>query len=420
MKKLDQSDRQRRMGQRQRIRRRRRQTTNREKRRKGGRRGGIRHTEPIFKQGVKRLVRAAYEKCLHAKQHLSIFMICVGVLWSDRLGVAAVGRGMASAYGLNRKHAIKQVDRHLSNAKLPLQKLFPGYIKMAVGSRVDLYVTLDWTEFDRDDHSTLSLGLLTRCRRATPLLWKTVKKSKLKGNQRRHERELLAQLRQYLPAHVKRVVIVADRGFGDVALYAHIEKLGFDFVIRFRENIYTRLDEWLWPTSQLVYRNGRIRVIRDTSLTCKEVGPYTVVLVKRAGMKDPWCLATNLREAEGTAIVKLYSRRFTCEESFRDLKDRRYGYGLRSTRIRNPLRRDRFLMLFAFVYLVLTLVGQCSERLGLDRTLRANTAETRTHSLFNQARALLGNIAAGIYEELAAQFRELLKQLLREGVPAVL
>jgi len=370
---------------------------------------------------MKRLIDAAYKKYLHAKQHLSISMICIGILWSDRLGIAAVGRGMAAAFGLNRKHAIKQVDRCLSNAKLPMSKLFPDYIRIALGLRTTINVTLDWTEFDHDDHSTLSIGLLTRCKRATPLVWRTVKKSTLRGNQRRYERELLEEFKSFLPANVKQVVIIADRGFGDVALYNYIEKkLGFDFVIRFRENIYTEFDGWLWLASALLYHNGRIRVIRDTSLTCKEVGPYTVVLVKRAGMKDPWCLATNLRSLEGTEIVRLYSRRFSCEESFRDLKDRRYGYGLRSTHIRNPLRRDRFLLLFAFAYLVLTLIGESSERLCLDRTLRANTVRERTHSLFNQARALFGNIAKDVHNELSGLFRILMRQLIQEGINAVL
>ena len=36
--------------------------------------------------------------------------------------------------------------------------------------------------------------------RATPLLWKTVASSTLKGNQRRYEYEVLYRLREVLPA----------------------------------------------------------------------------------------------------------------------------------------------------------------------------------------------------------------------------
>ena len=49
---------------------------------------------------------------------------------------------------------------------------------------------------------------------------------------------LLRVLQALLPAAVKQVTILADRGFGDVDLYDHIRELGFDFVIRFRGGIF--------------------------------------------------------------------------------------------------------------------------------------------------------------------------------------
>ena len=48
-------------------------------------------------------------------------------------------------------------------------------------------MALDWTEFDRDDHSTIALNMITRYGRATPLVWKSVKKSRLKGQRKRYE-----------------------------------------------------------------------------------------------------------------------------------------------------------------------------------------------------------------------------------------
>ena len=55
---------------------------------------------------------------------------------------------------------------------------------------------------------------LTGHGRATPLLWKTVRSSTLKGNQKRYEEELLYVLRAAVPEGVK-VTVVADRGFAD-------------------------------------------------------------------------------------------------------------------------------------------------------------------------------------------------------------
>lgn len=348
-------------------------------------------------------------------------MIGVAVLWSDRLGIAATGRAMARAFGTSPKHSIKQVDRCLSNEKITPRRFFPAYVEAVLGDRTAVEVSLDWTEFDHDDHSTLSIGLVTRCKRATPLVWKTVKKSKLKGRQRKYERDLLREFNMYVPDHVIDVVVIADRGFGDVALYRYIhDELGFHYIIRFRENVYIQSGDWLHPAGHLVPRNGRARILHRTTVTCRQIGPFTVVLCKKAGMKNAWCLATSLDAADGERVVALYGRRFGCEESFRDIKDRRYGYGLRSTQIQNEQRRDRFLMLFALAYLIYTVLGACSEELGFDRNLRANTVGTRTHSLFNQGRALLGLLPADKHARLKTTFQQNLRAILREGLHVAL
>jgi hypothetical protein len=105
-----------------------------------------------------------------------------------------------------------------------------------------------------------------------------------------------------------------------------------------------------------------------------------VVVVHAKQMKEPWCLATNLGTPHASAIVKLYGRRFTIEETFRDQKDLRFGMGLRQTRIRKEARRDRLLILLALAQALLTLLGAASERFGLDAYLKVNTVKRRTHS----------------------------------------
>ena len=377
-----------------------------------------RRSAPLYRRSLRCLVERTYEHLLHAKQVVSLFMIAYGIVHSDRLGVAAVGTAMARAFGKKPKHGIKQVDRCLSNEKLDMQTLFDGFVPIVVGQRGWILVTLDWTEFDKDDQTTVSINLTSK-NRAVPLVWLSVYKSELKGRQRRYERTVLRMLADALPPNID-VVVLADRGFGDVKLYNYIRKtLGFDFVIRYRASIYVSYDEWLHPSSELVPRNGRIRVLRDTEVTAQEAGPFTVVLYKAMGMKDAWCLATSLNEATGREIVDLYSCRFQCEEAFRDLKDRRYGYGLRFTRIRDCKRRDRFLLLFALAYLIQTLMGHASESLGLDKELRANTATERTHSLFRQGRALLGELAGETYAAIAQQFRVIQNALYSNGLPGV-
>lgn len=58
--------------------------------------------------------------------------------------------------------------------------------------------------------------------------------------------------------------------------------------------------------------------------------------------------------------------------------------GLSATRISEPTRRDRLLLVSAFATALLTLLGAVGESLGMDRLLKSNTSTKRTHSLFRQ------------------------------------
>lgn len=83
-----------------------------------------------------------------------------------------------------------------------------------VGAREEIIVALDWTEYDRDRHAALALHTVTSHGRATPLTWRTVSKSRLRGRRNAHEDRLIERLRAVVPANVN---VLADRGFGDAA-----------------------------------------------------------------------------------------------------------------------------------------------------------------------------------------------------------
>jgi hypothetical protein len=107
-------------------------------------------------------------------------------------------------------------------------------VPFVIGSRPEVVVALDWTDFDRDDQSTIALYLITKHGCATPLLWKSVVKSEMEGWRNEHEDVLLERFAEVVPPG-RKVTVLADRGFGDQALYELLkDQLHFDFVVRFR------------------------------------------------------------------------------------------------------------------------------------------------------------------------------------------
>jgi hypothetical protein len=329
-------------------------------------------------------IEGLFENDLHAKRVESIANGVVGVLHAAVLSIHAIGRAYAHAVGRNKKHGVKQIDRLLSNSGVDIWQLFPKWVRFVVGPREELVIALDWTDFDDDDHTTLAAHLITTHGRATPLIWMTVPKSTLEGQRNAHEHKLLEKLHECIAENV-RITVLADRGFGDHKLYRMLQTLGWDFVIRFKGNIQVENADGVTLTAAAwVPSSGRATMLRGVRVTRRREKVPAVVVVHAKSMKEAWCLATTLSERKASDVVKLYGRRFTIEETFRDQKDLRFGLGLSSTHIADTARRDRLLLLAAIAHALLTLLGAAGEECGMDRMLKVNTVKRRTLSLFRQ------------------------------------
>ena len=87
---------------------------------------------------------------MHAKRVLSLANATLGVVRTASLAVHIIGQGLALARGLVTKHAVKQVDRLLSNDGIDIDAILPHWVHHVAGSRIDIKVAMDWTDFDAD------------------------------------------------------------------------------------------------------------------------------------------------------------------------------------------------------------------------------------------------------------------------------
>jgi hypothetical protein len=261
---------------------------------------------------VRSFVGEVYGADLHVKRVDSLAGATLGVMQSASLAVGMIGQALAQARGLVTKHAIKQVDRMLSNNGIDPWDSFARWVPHQIGERRDILVAMDWTDFDHDDQATLALHLVTGHGRAAPLLWLSVWKDELKDHRNDFEDACLRRLAELVPSGC-RVTILADRGFGDQKLFAFLADFGFGYVIRFRGNIHvTDADGITKPAAEWVGKGGRARKLTDARVTAKGQQVGAVVCVHARDMKEPWCLATSEREA-AAVLINHYAKRWTID-----------------------------------------------------------------------------------------------------------
>ena len=358
---------------------------------------------------VRSFLNSVLDEDIHTKRVASLANATLGVMTGASLGVAVIGKSLAQARGLLPKHAVKQVDRLLSNPRIEAWDVFASWVPEMVGARLDVVVAMDWTDYDADGQATLALKLVTRHGRATPLVWLSVHKDDLKDARNDYEDASLRRLAEVLPAGVTATILA---GFADTKLFEFLTELGFGYVIRLKGNTkVSAADGTTHPAAGWIGQGGRARKLRDATVTEAHCPVGAAVCVHAKRMKEPWCLVTGNRAAP--QIIRLYSKRWGVEPSFRDTKDLRFGLGLCAVRIADPQRRDRLLLLNAVAVVLLTLLGAAGESLGMDRHLKSNTVKTRSHSLFRQGSTLydlIPNMPEHRLRPLIDRFAELLQQ----------
>src|SRR3954469_598605 len=264
---------------------------------------------------VRSFLNSVLDEDIHTKRVASLANATLGVMTGASLAVAVIGKSLAQARGLLPKHAVKQVDRLLSNPRIEAWDVFANWVPEMVGPRQEIVVAMDWTDFDADGQATLALKLVTRHGRATPLIRLSVLKDELSHARNDYEDVCLRRLAEVLPDDVK-VTILADRGFADTRLFGFLEELGFDYVIRLKGNTQVRAaDGTTRPAAGWVGQGGRARKLRDATVTEAQCPVGAVVCVHAKDMQEPWCLASGNRDATAPQVVKLYGKRWEWRSS---------------------------------------------------------------------------------------------------------
>ena len=295
---------------------------------------------------------------LRRSQSKTLSELAVAACSMNRASLAELGRCLADKASTRVKHCIKRVDRFLGNARIEPPEAMRGLIEWLARPRKKLLVIMDWVEI----RSFPCIVLAARIKgRAVPLLWSVCRDGDLYRSRNNLEYALLQLLRTMVPDSTQ-VLVLADRGFGRAEMARECQGLKFDFLIRIKPDVYVQHPDYTGKLLDLPVREGFQKVYRNVQYRKQRPVVANVAVVWPPQEEEPWFLLTSLPRLQGVKLTKVYAKRMSIEEYFRDAKSLRNGFALRLTLIQDPRRLERLLLILAIAYLLLVAIGlQCQK-----------------------------------------------------------
>lgn len=340
---------------------------------------------------------------IHAVRLTAVATVAEAVTKASRLSVVAVGRMVSGR--AQPKHSIKRVDRLLSNPHFQAERrlVFRSMCRLLVGDVKRPVILMDWTAVVQG-FSALVAAVPVGGRALT--VYEEVHPERL-NNKPRVQARFLRALRDVLPPGC-RPIIVVDAGFKG-PFFRAVQGLGWDFVGRERQHAGIKLENGRWSVTERVFRKASSSPMDLGACTLNKT-PSSSIQVRlvvvscprhpghpgrdrltgggnnrrtyRRAARQPWLLPTSLRSEPPAQIVSLYAKRMQIEETFRDVKNPRFGWCLRHVRGYSAARLTILLLIAALAALAVTLIGLAAERHGRERAYQANTVRKRVLSHF--------------------------------------
>src|SRR5947208_2923707 len=134
----------------------------------------------------------------------------------------------------NQEAVVKRVSRLLHNERLDPRLLADAVLLQALHQlpkHGTVRLAVDWTIEAAQHWLVVSLVV---GRRAVPMYWRAYDASVLKGRMKRYARAVIRRAvgRVTRAVGTRRVIVTAERGFADVALFPFRSQLGVTFIIR--------------------------------------------------------------------------------------------------------------------------------------------------------------------------------------------
>jgi hypothetical protein len=318
----------------------------------------------------------------HRNRSAALVKVVAALLIGARLSLTQLARRRCgSAYP---KHHIKAVDRLLGNGALHRER---DCVYSAIAESVLLgterpVIVVDWSDCE-PGRRWVTLKAATPIGGRALTLYERVYPFNRYNSPGAH-REFLRALQAVLPERC-RPIIVTDAGFRG-PWFRDVESYGWDWIGRIRNRVkyYNEATQrWCYTDSLYEQATSSTRHLGEVTLARRHGYRVRLYLVRahkprvgrprnRGGKKPntgmyrrlhraPWLLGTSLAHERGSErrVKQLYAQRMQIEETFRDLKSHRFGFGLRYARSGEARRLEVLLLVGSLATILLWLVGLC-------------------------------------------------------------
>lgn len=377
---------------------------------------------------------ALFSLSIHDKRAESLFETAWALTQQADLSIASLGKNRAGKAFV--KHKIKSVDRLVGNDHLyrEIPFIYKNFYQPFLASLSTIYLIVDWSGCCRSDIHMLRASLVYSGRSIT--IYNEVHPIDKLGNTK-IQNKFLQQLKNRIPLD-KKVVVITDAGFV-TPWFKQVLKLGWDYLGRIKSNVKLLFeDKPRWMQAKNLHKEakkqghfvGKAIVGKKTSTPVNgNIYSYKQTIKKKKSNKKksqsaldkryskanstPWILATSLKGYSKQDMKEIYGYRMQIEQTFRDDKDPKFGFGWRFSGSK-CIKRVSILCLIANIaaFFLLTF-GATAEKMGEHRKYQVNTIrKRRVLSLLNLAKQIL-KLEPPI--ELTKKYHESLNQILHSA-----
>jgi hypothetical protein len=295
---------------------------------------------------------------------------------------------------------VRRFSRWLGNDKIEVNDVYGPIIQEALASwgEATLYLALDTSQLP-GGYCLIRISVLYRGR-AMPLVWQVLAHDSSSVAFETY-RPLLKEAARLMPSSVK-VVLLADRGFCDSKLMAHLsDELAWHYRIRIKSSLLCHLpDGSRLKLSQVSLAKGEACFWHHVWLTAKRFGPVSIALGRPHGSQLRWLLVSS--EPTSSTTFQEYGLRFRLEEEFLDEKSN--GFGLEDSRLQGAAVLTRLCLVLAVA--TLYLVAQGSQVVSEGRRREVDPHSSRGSSYFKLGWRYLRRFLSGLpYYSLLSSIR---------------